>query len=42
MVKGETHMKDDVEDYPVAYLLYVSFTSVAIALVGMVALIFLF
>jgi hypothetical protein len=39
--KGETHMKDDVEDYPVSYLLYVSFTSLAIALVGLVAFIFL-
>jgi hypothetical protein len=34
-------MKDDVEDYPVSYLLYVSFTSLAIALVGLVAFIFL-
>jgi hypothetical protein len=34
-------MKDDVEDYPVSYLLYVCFTSVAITFVAMVALIFL-
>jgi hypothetical protein len=39
--KGETNMKDDAEDYPVSSLLYVSFTLVAIALVAMVAFIFL-
>ena len=35
-------MKDDDEDYPVSYLLYVSCTLVAIALVAMVAYVFLF
>jgi hypothetical protein len=34
-------MKDDSEDYPVSYLLYVSGTLVAIALVTVVAWIFL-
>ena len=34
-------MKDDAEDYPVSYLLYVSGTLVAIALVAMVAYVFL-
>jgi hypothetical protein len=33
-------MKDD-EDYPVSYLLYVSFTLVAMALVAAVAFVFL-
>jgi hypothetical protein len=33
-------MKDD-EDYPVSYLLYVSITLVAIALVAVVAFVFL-
>ena len=35
-------MKDDTEDYPVSYLLYVSCTLVAIGLVAMVAYVFLF
>ena len=39
--KGETNMKDDAEDYPVSYLLYVSCTLVAIALVATVAYVFL-
>jgi hypothetical protein len=39
--KGKTNMKDDAEDYPVSYLLYVSFTLVAIALVAAVAFVFL-
>jgi hypothetical protein len=34
-------MKDDTEDYPASYLLYVSCTLVAIALVAMVAYVFL-
>jgi hypothetical protein len=34
-------MKDDAEDYPVSYLLYVSFTMLAIALVAGVAFVFL-
>jgi hypothetical protein len=34
-------MKDDTEDYPVSYLLYVSCTLVAIALVAVVAYVFL-
>ncbi len=34
-------MKDDTEDYPVSYLLYVSCTLVAIALVAVVAFVFL-
>jgi hypothetical protein len=34
-------MKDDTEDYPVTYLLYVSCSLVAIALVAAVAYIFL-
>ena len=34
-------MKDDIDDYPVSYLLYVSCTLVAIALVAVVAYIFL-
>ena len=34
-------MKDDTEDYPVSYLLYVSGTLVAIALVAVVAWVFL-
>jgi hypothetical protein len=38
--KRETNMKDD-EDYPVSYLLYVSITLVAIALVAVTAFIFL-
>jgi hypothetical protein len=38
--KGKTNMKDD-EDYPVSYLLYVSFTLVAMALVAAVAFVFL-
>ena len=38
--KGKTNMKDD-EDYPVSYLLYVSCTLVAIALVAAVAYVFL-
>jgi len=38
---GETNMKDDEEDYPVSYLLYVSGTLVAIGLVAMVAYVFL-
>jgi hypothetical protein len=41
MVKEESDMKDDDEDYPVSSLLYVSFTLVAIALVAMVAFVFL-
>jgi hypothetical protein len=41
MVKEESNMKDDDEDYPVSSLLYVSFTLVAIALVAMVAFVFL-
>jgi hypothetical protein len=41
MVRGKTNMKDDAEDYPVSYLLYVSCTLVAIALVAMVAYVFL-
>jgi hypothetical protein len=39
--KGETNMKDDAEDYPVSYLLYVPFALVAIALVVTVAFVFL-
>jgi hypothetical protein len=39
--KGETNMKDDAEDYPVSYLLYVPITLVAIALVATVAFVFL-
>ena len=39
MVRGN-NVKDD-EDYPVSYLLYVSCTLVAIALVAMVAFVFL-
>ena len=35
-------MKDDTEDYPVSYLLYVSCALVAIALVAAVAFVFLF
>jgi hypothetical protein len=38
--KRETNMKDD-EDYPVSYLLYVSITLVAIALVAVTAFVFL-
>ena len=34
-------MKDDNEDYPVSYLLYVSCTLVAVALVAVVAFVFL-
>jgi hypothetical protein len=34
-------MKDDSEDYPVSYLLYVSCTLVAIALAAVVAFVFL-
>jgi hypothetical protein len=34
-------MKEDTEDYPVSYLLYVSCTVVAIALVAVVAYVFL-
>ena len=34
-------MKDDDEDYPVSYLLYVSGTLVAIGLVALVAYVFL-
>jgi hypothetical protein len=34
-------MKEDVDDYPVSYLLYVSGTLVAIALVAVVAWVFL-
>jgi hypothetical protein len=41
MVKEETNMKDDDEDYPISSLLYVSFTLVAMALVTIVAFIFL-
>jgi hypothetical protein len=39
--KGESNMKDDTEDYPVSYLLYVSGSVVAIALVAAVAWVFL-
>jgi hypothetical protein len=39
--KGETNMKEDAEDYPVSYLLYVSCSLVAIALVAAVAWVFL-
>jgi hypothetical protein len=39
--KGENNMKDDTEDYPVSYLLYVSGTLVAMALVAVVAWVFL-
>jgi hypothetical protein len=39
--KGETNMKDDGEDYPVSYLLYVSCSLVAIALIAAVAFVFL-
>ena len=39
---GETNMKDDAEDYPVSYLLYVSVTLVAIALVAIVSFVVLF
>ena len=39
--KGETNMKDDAEDYPVSYLLYVSFTLVGVALAAVVAFVFL-
>ena len=38
---GETYMKEDAEDYPVSYLLYVSCSLVAIALVAAVAWVFL-
>jgi hypothetical protein len=41
MVRGKLNMKDDAEDYPVSYLLYVSCTVVAIALVAVVAYVFL-
>jgi hypothetical protein len=34
-------MKDDTDDYPVSYLLYVGCTLVAIALVAVVAYVFL-
>ncbi len=34
-------MKDDTDDYPVSYLLYVSGTLVAIALVAVAAYVFL-
>jgi hypothetical protein len=34
-------MKDDDEDYPISYVMYLSSTAVAIALVAMVAFIFL-
>ena len=34
-------MKDESEDYPVSYLLYVSITLVAIALVAVTAFVFL-
>ena len=34
-------MKDDADDYPVSYLLYVSGTLVAMALVAVVAWVFL-
>jgi hypothetical protein len=34
-------MKDDAEDYPVSYLLYVSIALVAIALVAVTAFVFL-
>ena len=39
--KEETNMKDDDEDYPVSSLLYVFFTLVAMALIGVVAFVFL-
>jgi hypothetical protein len=39
--KGETNVKDDDQDYPASYLLYVSGTLVAIALVAAVAFVFL-
>ncbi|MDT7814465.1 MAG: hypothetical protein QOJ42_4381 [Acidobacteriaceae bacterium] len=38
---GESNMKDDTEDYPISYLLYVSGSLVAIALVAAVAWVFL-
>ena len=38
---GETNMKDDTEDYPVSYLVYVSCTLVAIALLVVTAFVFL-
>src|ERR1700722_13065252 len=43
LVSGEreTNMKDDGEDYPASYLLYVSSTLVAIALVAAIAYVFL-
>jgi hypothetical protein len=34
-------MKDDAENYPVSYLLYVSFTLVGVALAAVVAFVFL-
>jgi hypothetical protein len=34
-------MKEDTEDYPVSYLLYVSCTLVAIALIAAVVFVFL-
>jgi hypothetical protein len=34
-------MKEDAEDYPISYLLYVSCTLVAMALVAVVAWVFL-
>jgi hypothetical protein len=39
--KRETNMKDDAEDYPTSYLLYVSSALVAIALVAAIAYVFL-
>jgi len=39
--KRETNMKDDAEDYPSSYLLYVSSALVAIALVAAIAYVFL-
>jgi len=39
--KRETNMKDDAEDYPASYLLYVSSALVAIALVAAIAYVFL-
>jgi hypothetical protein len=34
-------MKEDAEDYPISYLLYVSFTLVAIAVAAVVAFVLL-
>ena len=39
--KREPNMKDDAEDYPTSYLLYVSSALVAIALVATIAYVFL-